>query len=354
MKSILITGGAGFVGSSLALSIKTKYPEYNVLAFDNLKRRGSELNLPRFKSKDIKFVHGDVRNKEDFNELPEIDCLIEASAEPSVMAGINSSPDYLINTNLSGTVNCLNFASQRKCDLVFLSTSRVYSIDPLNHVSVDETDDRFEIAAGQDQPGVSEKGIAETFSTYGYRSLYGTSKLASELLIQEYNEFYKLRTVVNRCGVLAGAWQMGKVDQGVAVLWMARHFWKQPLTYNGYGGRGKQVRDILHISDLFSLVDYQMHNIEVVNNKTYNVGGGRNVSVSLKEMTAICERMTGNQLNIEKVGENRAADIRLYITDHSLVTKETGWKPSKSVEEIFEEIIAWIWNNQEQLKPILG
>jgi CDP-paratose 2-epimerase len=354
MKKILITGGAGFVGSSLALSIKAKYPNYQVIAFDNLKRRGSELNLSRFVEHDVKFIHGDIRNREDFNELPEVDILVEASAEPSVMAGINSSPEYLVNTNLVGTVNCLNFINQRRCDLIFLSTSRVYSIETINQIACNEMEERFEIAPQQSLQGVTEKGISERFSTERYRSLYGTTKLASELLIQEYNEFYKLRTVVNRCGVLSGAWQMGKVDQGVVVLWVARHFWKQKLTYNGFGGEGKQVRDMLHVSDLFNLVDYEMHNMDKVNGKTYNVGGGRDVSASLKEMTSICERLTDNKIEISKVDENRTADIRLYVTDNSLVTNDTGWKPQKSVQNIFEEVYLWVEKNQRQLKPIIG
>lgn len=354
MKKILITGGAGFVGSSLALAIKAKYPQYEIIAFDNLKRRGAELNLSRLTQSGVKFIHGDIRNKEDFTGLPDVNFLIEASADPSVMAGISNSPDYLINTNLLGTVNCLNFANLRKCDLIFLSTSRVYSITAINNISYRETEDRFEINAEQTQPGISEKGIGEKFSTQTYRSLYGTTKLASELLIQEYNEFYDLKAVINRCGILTGPWQMGKADQGVVVLWMARHFWKRKLTYEGYGGEGKQVRDILHVSDLFNLIDYQMHNMEKVNRKIYNVGGGRKVSVSLKQMTDICEQLTGNKIEILKVKENRTADIGIYVTDNSLVVSETGWCPVKTVQQTFEEIYSWIRQYQRELQPIIG
>lgn len=353
MKSILITGGAGFVGSSLAIALKSKYPAYTVYAFDNLKRRGSELNLKRLAEAGVGFIHGDIRSKEDFSGLPEVDTIIEASAEPSVMAGLNGSPDYLINTNLFGTVNCLNFARERKCDLLFLSTSRVYSIASINNIRCNEGDTRFTIADEQNMPGISVKGIGEEFPVSSYRSLYGTTKLASELLIQEYNQFYGIRTVVNRCGVLTGPWQMGKVDQGVVVLWMARHFWKGKLTYNGYGGQGKQVRDMLHVSDLFNLVDYQLHNWDKVNGKVYNVGGGLEVSASLLEMTGICRQISGNEIDIQGVVEDRAADIRIYVTDNTLVTTETGWKPQKSVNDIFAEIYAWIRNNEESLKPIL-
>src|SRR5258708_6676349 len=100
MSTILITGGAGFVGSNLAISIKRKYPGYTVLCFDNLKRRGSELNLSRLKLHKIEFIHGDIREKADFEQIQvPVDAVIEAAAEPSVLAGLNGNTDYLIDTN---------------------------------------------------------------------------------------------------------------------------------------------------------------------------------------------------------------------------------------------------------------
>ena len=155
MKTILITGGAGFVGSQMALSFKAKYPEYEIFVMDNLKRRGSELNLPRLKSAGIHFVHGDIRNKEDFDGLPKIDCILEASAEPSVLAGIDSTPDYLVNTNLNGTINCLNFATKNKSDFIFLSTSRIYPIETIESIHYTEADTRFEIEEEQTIKGFS-------------------------------------------------------------------------------------------------------------------------------------------------------------------------------------------------------
>ena len=211
-KNILITGGAGFVGSSMALQLKAKYPTYEIYVLDNLKRRGSELNIPRLKAANIHFVHGDIRNKEDFDGLPKIDLILEASAEPSVLAGIDSTPDYLINTNLSGTINCLNFATKNKSDFIFLSTSRIYPIETIESINFTEATTRFEIAEQQTIKGFSKNGISEDFPLDNYRSLYGTTKLASELFIQEYKQFFGLKTVINRCGVLTGPWQMGKID----------------------------------------------------------------------------------------------------------------------------------------------
>lgn len=354
MKSLLITGGCGFAGSNLALFFKQAYPHLNIIVFDNLKRRGSELNLTRLKQAGVQFVHGDIRNKEDFEEIGKVDCIIEAAAEPSVLAGIDQTPDYVINTNLTGTINCLNYAVKHKATLIFLSTSRVYPFTLLDEVAFGENETRFTIHKQQTIPGVSEHGVTTKFPLDGARSFYGATKLASELLITEYIEFLELKAVINRCGVLTGPWQMGKVDQGVIVLWMARHFWNKNLTYNGYGGQGKQVRDILHIHDLFRLVDWQIHNIEKVSGKTYNVGGGVNCSISLLELTKVCEALTKNIINIISVPETRKADVRIYITDNSEVTKETGWEPLYSTQSIMQEIFDWIQQNQTQLGAVLN
>lgn len=350
---ILITGGAGFVGSALALSLKKNYPSYEITCLDNLRRKGSELNVARLTKAGIQFVHGDIRNKEDFDSLPMVDSVVEASAEPSVLAGLNGSPDYLMNTNLVGTINCLNYAVKSKANFIFLSTSRIYPIKALENLDFIESETRFELTDNQKVRGVSSKGIAEDFPLDGARSLYGTTKLASELIIAEYNEFYGLKTVINRCGVLTGPWQMGKVDQGVMVLWVAKHFFEQQLAYIGFGGTGKQTRDMLHVADLYRLIDWQLHNIDKVNGEILNAGGGVEVSASLQELTKICQEVTGKTIPIKQVTENRPADIRLYITDNTKVTNLTGWKPEIGMKQIVQEITEWLEENKEALEPIL-
>ena len=172
-------------------------------------------------------------------------------------------------------------------------------------------------------------------------------------MIHEYNEFYGMKTVINRCGVLTGPWQMGKIDQGVMVLWVAKHYWQQKLAYIGYGGSGRQTRDMLHVMDLYKLIDYQLHNIDKVNGEILNVGGGVEVSASLQELTAICQEVTGKTITISQVPENRAADIPLYITDNSKVTALTGWKPEISMKQIVQEITDWITENEESLAYVL-
>jgi len=353
-KNILITGGAGFVGSNLAIKLKTKYPNINVVSMDNLKRRGSELNIPRLKSNGIVFVHGDIRNKEDFEELGTIDFIFECSAEPSVMAGIDSSPEYLIHTNLTGTINCLEFARKHKSAFIFVSTSRVYPIETINKLVYKEDKTRFTLQNKQAIPGVSSRGISEDFPLSGARSLYGTTKLASELLLEEYIYNYGLKGVINRCGIITGPWQMGKVDQGVLVLWVARHLFGGKLSYIGFGGQGKQVRDFIHIDDLFELFDKQINNIDQFSGKTFNVGGGIQNSVSLKELTLVCEKITGNKIHIDSIDETRPADIKLFITNSEKIRKLARWKPKKNLEQTIVDIANWINTNKKLVQPILS
>lgn len=354
MTSLLITGGAGFVGATLALRFKAAHPAARVLALDNLKRRGSELNLPRLRLAGVEFVHGDIRNLEDFDALPPVEVVIEASAEPSVLAGLTSAPDYLVNTNLLGTINCLNYARRHGAAFVFLSTSRVYPINQLARIALTEGPTRFEVAPEQPMPGMSPAGLAEDFPLEGYRSLYGATKLCSEYLIQEYQHFYGLRTVINRCGVLAGPWQMGKVDQGVVALWVARHFWRQGLGYIGFGGTGKQVRDVLHVDDLYDLLELQLANLASHNGQTYNVGGGLAGSVSLQELTALCQEITGHTVPIRAEAETRPADIALYLTNNARVTAATGWAPRRPVRQLVQDVYEWLQAHEADLRPTLG
>jgi CDP-paratose 2-epimerase len=352
---VLITGGAGFVGGSLAASFKGRHPAAHVVAFDNLRRRGSELNLARFRDLGIEFVHGDTRSPEDLGALGgNFDVLVEASAEPSVHAGLAGSPAYVVNTNLVGTLNCLEFARARAGSFVFLSTSRVYSIGPLREIAIEEWPTRFEIAEAQRQPGVSLRGIAEEFPTHLPRSLYGATKLASELLIQEYVETYGLKAVIDRCGVIAGPGQFGRVDQGVFTLWVARHLFGRPLTYTGFGGTGKQVRDLLHPLDLYSLIERQLELIERACGRVFNVGGGRAGSTSLRELTAVCEEVTGRSVPIASDGETSPVDVPLYVGDCARAQAAFGWKPERSVRDIVDDIASWIRANEGALKPVLG
>jgi CDP-paratose 2-epimerase len=352
---IVITGGAGFVGSSLALQYREKYPKAEILAFDNLKRRGSELNLERFRAANVGFVHGDVRSREDLASLPAtMDLLIDASAEPSVLAGLDGSPAYLLDTNLTGTMNCLEVARTRAKALLFLSSSRVYSIAPLRELKLDEGAQRFTLNAQQASPGVSAAGIAEHFPTHLPRSLYGATKLASEMLVQEYAASYGLKAVINRCGVIAGPGQFGKVDQGVFTLWVANHVFDKALKYTGFGGTGKQVRDLLHPEDLFAAMELQVASIDRLAGETFNLGGGQDCSTSLAELTALCQKVTGNSIPIAQEPASSPVDIPYYVSDSSKAGKSFGWKPQKKVSHIVGDIHAWLVRERARLAPLFG
>jgi CDP-paratose 2-epimerase len=351
-RNVLITGGAGFVGSSLGLGLAKRYPDWKITVLDNLKRRGSELNLSRLKQAGIEFVHGDVRNSEDLDPvLLKPDLILECSAEPSVLAGY-TSPSYVLQTNLAGTINCLELARQTHADFVFLSTSRVYPIAYLNALNFTEAETRFEISEHQNIKGASIHGISEEFPLDKTRSLYGATKLASELLIAEYGDAYGIRTLINRCGVLTGPWQMGKVDQGVFALWMAFHYFKKPLKYIGYGGKGKQVRDFLHIADLLDLLDIQIQRLEELKGQTFNVGGGSNNVLSLYETTQLCEEITGNQIPISPIYETRVGDVPIFITDSRKVEEVSGWRPQRDAKTTLNEIYEWIRQYEETVRSI--
>ncbi|MEE9170238.1 MAG: NAD-dependent epimerase/dehydratase family protein [bacterium] len=352
---LLITGGAGFVGSNLAISFREKYPKLDVIALDNLKRRGSELNIRRLKSCGVEFIHGDIRNKEDLSfPAGDISLILECSAEPSVLAGFNNSPEYVINSNLMGAVNCLETARHHQADFIFLSTSRVYPMEKINSLDYAEEETRFSLTENQPYPGASGNGIAEDFPLEGARSLYGATKLSAEFITFEYAQMYGIRSLVNRCGVIAGPWQMGKIDQGVFALWMAAHVFKKKLKYIGFGGEGKQVRDVLHVEDLFDLIDLQVDDLSQFGGKIYNVGGGLTNSLSLVETTKLCQEITGDKILIGKEPESRPADIRSFITDTSRIQNDSGWKPKRSPRETLADIYKWILENEQDLRNILG
>jgi CDP-paratose 2-epimerase len=333
-----VTGGAGFVGSSVALWLKAAHPDWQITALDNLKRRGSELALTRLAAGGVHFLHGDVRLREDLAEVGPADWLIECSAEPSVHAGYGGSPDYVVGSNLNGAINCLEHLRRHGGALMFISSSRVYPIARLRGLPLEAVGDRVRLKPDAAGEGWSAAGIAETFPLEGARSLYGATKLAAELMIEEYSALHGLAAVVNRCGVICGPWQMGKVDQGFVGLWLARHVFGGRLAYMGYDGAGTQVRDLFHVADLCRLIDMQITGGERHTGKTYNVGGGPELSVSLRELTAHCRARTGNTIEIGKVPETSAADVPYYVTDSAWVRAEAGWRPEHSLAATLADI----------------
>jgi CDP-paratose 2-epimerase len=349
--TVLITGGAGFVGSHLARSIALGGCGTRVIAFDNLRRGGVALHVTELQDAGVEFVHGDVRCSDDLAALPHIDLLLDCAADAAVPAGARS-PAYVVQTNLVGTSHCLELARRMGAAVVFLSTSRVYSIAGLNRVAVEERDSRFEIAERQDQPGVSARGISTDFSLRGPRSLYGATKLASELLLEEYGATFGLPFVINRLGVVAGPGQMGTEEQGVFAYWMGRHLFGGRLEYRGWGGQGKQIRDVLHVDDVWALVRRQLDSWSEVVGRIYNAGGGSANTVSLTEVTRLASEITGRQLVVESRAETTPLDVRVYVSDNTAVTRDTGWQPSRGPRETLADIAAWMNRNESRLAPL--
>jgi len=351
---MLITGGAGFVGNALARHFMRQAGTQRVVVLDNLRRRGSERHVVDLVSEGVTFVHGDVRNPADLDALEgQFDVLIEASAEPSVQAGLAGSPRYVLDTNLLGALNCLEFARGRCGGLVFLSSSRVYSIAPLTQLPLVATPTRLDLKAEVAIEGVSAAGISEHFATDSQRSFYGASKLAAELLCQEYTAHAGLPVVVNRCGVIAGPGQFGKTDQGVFTLWVARHHFGRPLKYTGFGGKGLQVRDLLHPDDLCDLVATQLNAWDKVSGQTFNVGGGRTGSVSLQEYTVLCRAATGRETAIAEDADSSPVDIPWYVSDHAKVSDVLGWQPQRGPKQIVEDIAEWVRNHEDSLSSLI-
>lgn len=350
---ILVTGGAGFIGSSVCLALVRRHPDWEVVACDNLYRRGSELNLPRLRDAGVAFSHADVRSRDDLASIGSFDALVECSAEPSVMAAVGGASDYVVQTNLVGAYHCLEAAAAHGAQVVFLSTSRVYPVAGLSGLAYDETDTRFELRDDQPTPGASSHGIAEDFALGGARTLYGTTKLAAELLVAEYAASHGIATTINRCGVVAGPWQMGKVDQGVFTHWVLSHVLRRDLAYIGFGGTGKQVRDLLHVDDLVDLVERQLLDPQAWDGRTYNVGGGRAGSLSLLETTALCEELTGNRLAVGSVAETRPGDVPVYVSDCRAIEDEMGWSPRRDARTILADTFQWIRDHESLVRSTL-
>jgi CDP-paratose 2-epimerase len=351
---ILITGGAGFVGSNLAIHLAGRHPEWEVVALDNLHRPGSELNPPRLEAAGVRFVRGDVREPADLMGLSGVTALIECSAEPSAMSGTDGDTSFVFHTNLTGAYNCLELARRDDAFVVFLSTSRVYPVAALNRLAYEERETRFELTGEQTVPGVSAAGISEDFPLAGARTLYGATKLAAELLIEEYRAMFGLRAVVDRCGVIAGPWQMGKVDQGVFAHWLLSHRFGRPLSYIGYGGAGKQVRDLLHIADLAALVEEQLTEPERWEGEVVNVGGGADRSLSLAETTVLCRELTGAEVPVSSEPEGRPGDVPIYVSDCTRLFERTDWRPSRTSRDTLGDLAAWIDEHADELRDTLG
>jgi CDP-paratose 2-epimerase len=334
---ILITGGCGFVGSNLAIYLKKKLNNSEIFSLDNLYRKGSEINKKRLKDFKITNYKIDIQDYKKISRLPKFDLIVDCCAEPAIEVS-NKEPDRVFNTNLIGTFNILKKCKNDKTKIIFLSTSRVYSIENLKKlVSKKKILNKINI----------KYKINENFHTNLPKSLYGFSKLSSEELIKEYNYSNNIKYIINRFGVIAGPWQFGKQDQGFISLWVARHILRRKLAYIGFGGLGNQIRDIIHVEDVCEIIYLQILNLNKKFNITFNIGGGLKNAISLKQLTSKCEKLTGNKLKIKKIKKSSKFDIPYYVTDNKKINKFYKWYPSKDINQILKDVYTWLINNKK-------
>ncbi len=310
------------------------------MSLDNLSRKGSKHNLLLLKKINIKNYKVDVNNFKKINRLPKFDLIIDCCAEAAVEVS-RKDMDRVFNTNLIGTFNILKKAKKDNAKIIFMSSSRVYSIK-----SIDKIINQKKII----KKIKIKEYINEGFSVDGPKSLYGLSKLASEMLIEEFSYAFGIKYIINRCGVISGPLQFGKQDQGFISLWVWNFLNKRNLKYIGYGGFGNQVRDVLHINDLCELIFIQIKKFRNINNKLFSIGGSKKSYTSLAQLTNICEKITKNKIKLSKVPKTSIYDIPYFVTDNTKVTKTYGWKPKKNIYDVVMDTYIWLSKNKKNLK----
>ena len=334
---ILITGGCGFVGSNLAIYLKKKLNNSEIYSLDNLFWNGSQINKGRLKNFKIINYKINIQDYKKISKLPKFDLIIDCCAEPAIEIS-NKDPDRVIGTNLIGTFNILKKCTADKSKIIFLSTSRVYSIESLRKlIKKKNIFNKINI----------KSKINEEFRTDLPKSLYGFSKLSSEELIKEYNYSYKIKYIINRFGVIAGPWQFGKQDQGFISLWVAKHLFKKKLSYIGFGGYGNQIRDVIHVDDACEIIYLQIINFNNKFNNTFNIGGGLKNAVSLKQLTSKCEKLIGHKLKIKRLKKTSIFDIPYFVTDNNKITKFYNWKPLIGIDQILRDVQKWLIGNKK-------
>jgi len=264
MKRIFITGICGFVGSNLALYFQSMGNK--VYGIDNFSRKGSKKNLNLLKRNGIKVFKGNLINLKKnkiFKEYVNFDAFIHCAALTSVLDGINNnSSEFLYKNNILSTLESLKLCHFLKSKFIYISSSRVYGISEINKLKLKISDNSFKLKKNS-KIGISHKGINEEFSTKPPLSMYGSSKLACENIVQEYCAFYRIPFVINRCGLLSGSGQLYKNDQGIISYWINSWKKRKKLNYIGFGGKGTQARDCLHPLDLSKLIKKKVKNLEI-------------------------------------------------------------------------------------------
>lgn len=349
---ILLTGVCGFVGSVVARSLRERLDGVEVVGLDNLVRPGSEINRRRLREDGFRVIHGDVRLFSDLEAPPRCDWIIDAAANPSVLAGVDgkTAARQLVEHNLVGTLNLLELARRWNAGFILLGTSRVYGVTALCALPLVSLPRRFAPDPTANVPGLSAGGVTESFSTAPPLSLYGSAKLASEVMALEYGAAFGFPVFVNRCGVMAGAEQFGKADQGIVSFWIRSYAARRPLRYIGFDGAGRQVRDCLHPDDLAALLVVQMRAGQAADlPRVVNVGGGLASSFSLAELSDWCADRFGAH-DVQADLTPRPFDVGWLVLDATLAEQSYGWRPVRTREDVFTEIAEHAVRHPEWLR----
>jgi CDP-paratose 2-epimerase len=337
---VLITGICGFVGSSLAGFLLERREGLSICGIDNLMRPGSEINRIRLQRLGVEFRHGDIRANSDWESLPKADWVIDAAANPSVLAGTQGgfTSRQLFEHNLASLGNVVEYCRAHSAGLVLLSSSRVYSIVALASLPLRTEGAAFRLDDSKPLPvGVSTRGIGPGFSTETPVSLYGSMKLASEVVALEYGATFQFPVWIDRCGVLAGAGQFGTPDQGIFAYWVNAHLRRRPLRYIGFDGSGKQVRDALHPRDLAGLIDAQVRTSRTSGQRIYTAGGGSPNSLSLAELNAWCDGLFGPHAPSSDPRQ-RPFDVPWLVMDSDDAVRDFGWRVEMAIGDLLGEI----------------
>ena len=332
-KSILITGGCGFVGTNLAIYLNKELKNFSVYSVDNLKKTYSKFNLKILKDNKIINYKIDISSKKFLEIKKKFTFVIDCSADPAVENSRKESIN-VFNNNLKTTLNILEKSKKDKSNLIFISSSRIYPID--------ESNKKFRL---KDKSYFDEKT-----NTDGIKTLYGFTKYASELLIKEYSYIFNIKYIINRSGIITGPLQFGKVEQGLISLWLWRHLKNLKLNYIGYGGKGYQIRDILYVDDFSSLIKKQILTFSKINNQIFCIGGGKRNSLSLKQLTKKCQEVTKNHPRIGSVQKTSKYDIPFFISSNKKIKKFYNWSPKTNIKIILKKNLEWLKKNNKKIK----
>jgi CDP-paratose 2-epimerase len=333
---ILVTGGAGFIGSNLSHHYLNKGHE--VIVFDNLSRKGTEKNLEWLNAnhkKNLTFIKGDIRNFDSLLDASKYaDMIFHTAAQVAVTTSVkNPREDFEINA--LGTFNVLEAARQNSTDpiIIFCSTNKVYG-NNVNIISIVEKERRYEFS----DPKFTD-GIPEDFSTdANEHTPYGSSKYAADVFMRDFSAVYGMKTVTFRCSCIYGIRQFGNEDQGWVAYFTISSILKKPIIIYG---DGKQVRDILFIDDLVNAFDTASESINKTKGYVFNIGGGPNNTISLLELINLLEKLTGNKIKFN-FEDWRPFDQKIYVSDIKKAKKTFGWRPNITKEEGIKKLFDWI------------